>query len=359
VTLIERIRDGSAPEHVRNAAARGALPFPRAALVQMYLLLHDDAVDEIREAARASIENLSEAEVLEVLADDDCAPEILTHYAPGATRNERMAEKIAFHAAVPPEALAVLASRGSAPVIELVLTNEERLLRSPMILDRLTVNPALRNDQRGRLLELLDRASTLVDSTRESDETDETEVDGIDLEAHARLLEVDIGELYAASEILGGEEFESDERVEIRNAYARILTLNTAQRAILAMKGGREERAILIRDTNRIVALSVLKNGRITDGEVEHIAALRNVSHDVLRTIGSNREWAKTYSVVVALVRNPRTPPGTSTNFVSRLQNHDLKQLIRDKNVAELIRRMAKKTMDTRLQRTNSSFKRR
>jgi hypothetical protein len=124
------------------------------------------------------------------------------------------------------------------------------------------------------------------------------------------------------------------------------------------MKGGREERAILIRDTNRIVALSVLKNGRITDGEVEHIAALRNVSQDVLRAIGSNREWAKNYTVVATLVRNPRTPPGISTNFISRLQNHDLKQLAKDKNVAELIRRMAKKTIDTRLQRTKSSFKR-
>ena len=356
--LIERLRDGSAPEHVRNAAARGALPFPRTALVQMYLLLREDPVDDVREAATASLEGLTEPEILEVLGDDDCAPDVMTHFATGATRNEKMAEKIAFHPEVPPEALAVLASKGSAPVLELVLTNEERLLRAPMILDRLTVNPALRNDQRGRLLELLDRASSLPDDATEPEATDTPEEDGIDLEEHARSLEVDIGELYAASEILGGEEFEADENLEVRNAYARILTLNTAQRSILAMKGGREERGILIRDTNRLVALSVLKNGRITDGEVEHIAALRNVSQDVLRAIGSNREWAKNYTVVATLVRNPRTPPGISTNFVSRLQNHDLKQLAKDKNVAELIRRMAKKTIDTRLQRTKSSFKR-
>jgi hypothetical protein len=171
------------------------------------------------------------------------------------------------------------------------------------------------------------------------------------------MLEVDVGELYAASEILGGEEFETHEEPEIRNAYRKILTLNTAQRAILAIKGGREERSILIRDTNKIVALSVLKNGRISDGEIEHIAALRNVSQDVLRAIGGNREWVKSYAIVAALVRNPRTPPGISTNFVSRLQSHDLKMLARDKNVSELIRRMAKKTIDTRVQRTQSRFR--
>lgn len=358
-TLMQRIRDGSAPPAVRAAAARGALPLPRAALVRLYLLLADDPDENVRRDARASLDAVDDDAAVQVAADEDCAPEVLAHLAVGATRNEKLAEKIAFHPGVPVPALETLAAKGNSAVIDLVMTNEERLLTAPSVLDRLMVNPALRNDQRGRLIELLDRASKraarATDEVRDGAAEDADE--DIDLEAHTRLLDLDVGELYATSEIMGGEEFETHEQPEVRSAYRRILTLNTAQRAILAMKGGREERAILIRDTNRVVALSVLKNGRITDGEVEYVAALRNVSQDVLRAVGSNREWIKNYGVVAALVRNPRTPPGISTNFVSRLQNHDLKMLARDKNVSELIRRMAKKTIEQRTQRNTSSFR--
>ena len=125
------------------------------------------------------------------------------------------------------------------------------------------------------------------------------------------------------------------------------------------MKGGREERMILIRDTNKVVALSVLKNPRLPEGDVELISSMRNVTEDVLRGVGTNRDWTKNYAVVLNLVRNPRTPPGVSTNFISRLQNRDLKFLARDKNVPEIIRRMSKRTLDMRTQRAGSGRKKR
>ncbi len=132
---------------------------------------------------------------------------------------------------------------------------------------------------------------------------------------------------------------------------------NETQKAILAIKGGREERTILIRDTNRLVALAVMKNPRMPEGEVEAIAGMRNVREEVLRTIGATREWTKNYAVALALVRNPRTPPGISTNFITRLNNKDLKFLSKDKNVPEIVRRMAKKNSDLRQQRSKVSFK--
>ena len=143
----------------------------------------------------------------------------------------------------------------------------------------------------------------------------------------------------------------------MQSVYKKILTLNTAQKAILAMKGGREERAILIRDSNKIVSLSVLKNGRLTEAEVESIASLRNVSDEVLRLVGINREWSKNYVIMANLVRNPRTPPGVSTNFVPRLNNKDLKKLADDRNVPEIIRKAAKRTHDLRTQQQAVSFR--
>jgi hypothetical protein len=263
-----------------------------------------------------------------------------------------VAERIAFHPAVDATTLSVLASEGSAPVLDLVLTNEEKLLATPAILDRLTTNPALRADQRGRVLDILDRLSRAGDASS-PDEEILLDLDEVSPEEAARLLEVDVGELYAASEILGGEEFERAEDPVIRSAYRKILKLSPGQKAMLAMKGGRDERMILIRDTNKIVALSVLKNPRLTDGDIEEIARLRSVCEEVLRAVGATRDWSKKYSVVTALVRNPRTPQGLSLNFVQRLVIQDLKDLSRDRNVPELIRRAAKKTYDLRTQQTS------
>ncbi len=124
------------------------------------------------------------------------------------------------------------------------------------------------------------------------------------------------------------------------------------------MKGNREERMILVRDTNRTVAIGVLKNGRITEPEIETIAKMRNVHDEVLRHIGSTREWTKNYKVVLSLLTNPRTPQGVSMNFVSRVSTRDLKILVGSREVPELIRRMARRTLDTRTQSQRVSFKR-
>lgn len=356
-SLVQGILEGRAAERVRSAAARGALPLPRTTLVRLQVALLRDDDETIRSTAEMSLNELQTAELKEVLADGKCAPEVLSHFAKQAARDESLAESITFHADTPVSAIAVLAAAGNAAVIELVLTNQELLLARPALLERLMVNPALRADQRGRLLELLERASKQSDAAAERREALETQEDTDDFEEAAQLLDVDVGELLSASEIMGAEEFEQSEDASLRDAYKRIVSLNAAQKAILAMKGGREERMILIRDTNKVVSLGVLRNPRINDHDIDLIAKMRNVSDEVLRQIGRNREWAKSYSIMLSLVTNPRTPQAISTNFISRLNNRDLKELARSRDVPELIRRMAKRTLTTRTEKRGASFR--
>jgi hypothetical protein len=232
------------------------------------------------------------------------------------------------------------------------------LLAQPALLERLMLNPALRTDQRGRILEFLDRVAKAQERQgREDDGEAGEDTESDEFEEAARLLDVDVGDLLSASEIMGGEEFEESEDPEIRDAYQKIITLNAAQKAILAMKGGREERSILIRDTNKLVALAVLKNGRVTEQEIQSIARMRNVSDEVLRQIGTSREWTKSLAVVVGLVNNPRTPQRISTNFIPRLANKELKNLSMSRDVPELVRRMARRTYDLRTQAQTGMFK--
>ncbi|HZN55880.1 MAG TPA: hypothetical protein VFB67_11230 [Candidatus Polarisedimenticolaceae bacterium] len=356
--ILDRILSGTASLPVRQAAARGALPLPRAMLTRLYLHLRGDADEAVRFDAASSLSRMTPDVVTEVLGDPACHAVVLAHFAAAAARDDALAEKVAFHPNADAKALSVLASEGNAAVLELVLTNQERLLSTPGLIDKLSVNPALRADQRGRLLDLIDRF--FEDETAKSAGPQGTAgepVATIDAEQVAKILDVDVGELFAASEIMDAQEFEQSPDLVVRSAYKKILTLNTAQKAILAMKGGREERAILVRDTNKVVSLSVLKNPRLTEGEVESIAAMRNVSDEILRNVGINREWAKNYAVMANLVRNPRTPPSISTNFVSRLNSKDLKILGGDRNVPEIIRKMAKRTFDLRTQQAATSYR--
>jgi hypothetical protein len=132
---------------------------------------------------------------------------------------------------------------------------------------------------------------------------------------------------------------------EPQSALQRIASLNVARRIALAMKGNREERAILIRDPNRIVTAAVLSSPKMNDAEVAAIAKMQNVSEDVLRTIANNRSWLKNYSVVLAVVKNPKTPVAMSMNLMARLGEKDLKLLSTDRNVPDALRVQARRKM--------------
>ena len=125
----------------------------------------------------------------------------------------------------------------------------------------------------------------------------------------------------------------------------RLKGLNVAQRVQRAMKGTREERAILIRDPNKIVAVAVLSSPKLTETEVESFARMGSVSDEILRIIASTRAWVKNYQVVVALTKNAKTPLGVSLNLLQRLNDRDLRMLSQDRNIPEVLRITARKKL--------------
>ncbi|MGH9311999.1 MAG: hypothetical protein ACRD1S_02260 [Vicinamibacterales bacterium] len=122
-----------------------------------------------------------------------------------------------------------------------------------------------------------------------------------------------------------------------------VANLSILDRMKLAMKGTREQRQVLIRDPNKIVAAAVLSSPKLTKSEIESFARMANVAEDVLRTIGMNRSWTKNYSVISALARNPKTPPAISLGLVGRLNERDIKNICTDRNVPEALRLAARK----------------
>jgi hypothetical protein len=115
------------------------------------------------------------------------------------------------------------------------------------------------------------------------------------------------------------------------------------QRLRAAAKGSREMRAILIRDSNKMIAATVLSSPKLSEQEVETFSRMTNVGEEVLRVIGNNRAWTKNYGVVLGLTKNPKTPLAMSMNFMSRLNDRDLNMLSMDRNVPEPLRVAARK----------------
>lgn len=122
-----------------------------------------------------------------------------------------------------------------------------------------------------------------------------------------------------------------------------LATMPVIGRMKLAMRGTREQRARLIRDSNRLVAAAVLSSPKLTESEVEAFARMANLAEEILRIIAMNRSWTKNYNVVAALARNPKTPPALAMGFLQRLNDRDLKMISIDRNVSEPVRLAARK----------------
>jgi len=128
----------------------------------------------------------------------------------------------------------------------------------------------------------------------------------------------------------------------------RLQKLSVSERILLALRGNKEIRTMLLRDTNKEVVMTVLENPKITETEIEILAKSRSVSDEILRKITKKREWMKNYAVILSLVSNPKTPTGIAVKLVSELKTRDLSIIEKNRNVSEGVRSVAKKLVRAR-----------
>jgi hypothetical protein len=140
----------------------------------------------------------------------------------------------------------------------------------------------------------------------------------------------------------GADDADQDEKGSVMQ---RLAAMSVPEKVRAAMKGTREMRNVLIRDPNKLVALSVLSCPKVNDSEIEGYARMGSVGEDVLRTIAQTRAWIKNYGVVLGLVKNSKTPLAMSLTLLNRLNEADVRRLSTDRNVADPLRRAAKKKL--------------
>ncbi len=126
-----------------------------------------------------------------------------------------------------------------------------------------------------------------------------------------------------------------------QNLYQKIIKMSIPQKIRLAMVGNREARNILILDHNKAVVMAVLRSPKLTESDVLNYAQQRNLTEDVYKYIAQNKNWIKNYAVKLALVNNPKTPLAVALRFLDHLQERDLKNLSRSKNVSNVLAKAA------------------
>jgi hypothetical protein len=130
----------------------------------------------------------------------------------------------------------------------------------------------------------------------------------------------------------------------------RIARMSTAEKIKVALTGSQEERLVLVRDSNKIVTRAVLQSPKLSDQEIESIASMKSVTEEALRLITTNRKFMKNYSVVRALVNNPRAPIDVTMHLVNHLNDRDQKALSVNKNVPDVLRTIALKLIRQKLE---------
>lgn len=350
--LVERFLQNQLPEPMVAALLGGGLPVPPADLIQAqaHAWLNDSPH---KDKALDGFLSLPESLIAGALAMEVRPPAPFALILRFRTEHE-IVEQALLHHDLTAEILEPCIAYLPGDLLDIPLNNQVLWIQRPRILDEIELHPAAPYNMKRKVNEF--RFDVLKIGNEE-----------VVKERLAIIEEVETGKLDAAWASLPMPEVRDDDEPEevIRERYSkplqdfdgqdismtvtqRIMRLRTNQKIMLAIKGGKEERTILIRESNRLIQVNVIRNSRITDGEVAHISQMRSVSEEVLRIITMNREWMKKYTIVKALVLNPRTPLPLAMQHYKRLIDTDLKMLMRDKNVSETLRREAKKWIETR-----------
>lgn len=346
--------DAKAPIPLRTMGAKGLVPAVAPIdLCTLLFMLSFDADEGVRETAAKTAAGLPDKIWGVALRSEGIKGAVLDWLASRFEGKEPALELVLLNAATPDETIARLAPVVPQKLTEIVRQNELRLLRHDDIIRGLCRNPnALQSSIDGACdfcvrngLTLLDVPQLVaahvrihgVDPTAKPPEPVET-AQGLIAE-YGEVLAAETGEGDAAAQATAEEE---QKKLTINQ---RIMKMSVSEKIKLATLGNKEARTLLLRDSNKLVCMAAATSPRITDGEILGLSNSRTVNSDVLRYIYSNREFLKTYAIKISLVKNPKVPLPTALKMMFTLQEKDIKELARDRNVPQTIQSQAKAYM--------------
>ena len=407
--MIDLIRASAVPSNLMQSASKGALSVPPREMIEIlvHLAVHHKIFGQ---QAQLTLAGWDEA-ASRAAADDPSTPkEVLNYLISPANLRPVLLPALLANRSVSTDSLLELAPCAGREVIEAMLKSE-RVVGSSVILHALRSNPNLTGIQGEAIQNLLQPAAPEPSARQketvpapeakpepekvtsggdevferlpggEAREADEVLDEGVlaylsehaaEIAAQAENAFQPIGGVYeelvpagpglpeepaapspgaaAAARKAPSKKINPNPIEDRGSALQKIAKLGIKGRIQLAMKGSKEERSLLIRDGTKIVALSVLESPKVSDGEVERFAGQKNVLEAVLRGIPMKRRFAKNYSIVRALVFNPRTPLDLSLSLMKNILVGDLRNLSANKEVSDTVRKLATKMFKQKME---------
>ena len=385
-TILELMKRNAVPANVMRTAAKGALPLPAQQTLEVLVYLTSNPV--FAQDAKMTLASWDLSLATKIVAEPAAPPEVLSYYWAPENRRPALMPALIENPAIPETLLMELAAEAPREIITMLVASA-RVRNSPAIVEALETNPRVRPEdlrhlKGGHASEQAPLAEPEPELEAAADPEAEAAQQAFQQE-HAAEIQAEEGKAFelvegetqshaaetAESMELTGEEEGTPVPAEAApeaatEAFAvaalkssnpsttqaeekkltllqKLSRMRASERVKTAFTGGREERAVLIRDGAKVVQNAVLSSPKLTEPEVEVFAAAKNVHDNVLREIARNRRFMKNYAVMRNLVLNPKTPLDISMPLVKMLMVFDLKQLQRSRNVSETIRKLATK----------------
>lgn len=344
-----------APKPLKMMAAKGALPIMPEALIYLWYQLSFDPDPEVSSAVRETVCTFDVDLIIELAQKD--LPECILDWLSKTTDSATVLEKLALNAKTNDATIMDMAATAPKEIIEIIANNHVRILRSPEIIEKIYLNPSSRMATVDKVLALAKEHNIDIPGLKTVQDVlaadIPNDVEGLSDEEFEKVIAESsekaksetpegIENLRATKSLEEQEASEQPEETQKRLSRTQLIEkMNAPQRVRLALMGSREDRNILIRDTRRVVYMSVIKSPKMSIGEVNQLAASKNMPDDVIGYIASRRDWVRYYPVVVALVNNPKCPLADSLTFMKQLRLNDLKQLQKSKSVPAQLARQA------------------
>jgi hypothetical protein len=311
---------------VRLAAARGALPMSGPNLVMVLFVFFKGENDELRCEASETLKTLPVQILLAALAQEELHPAIIDFIIRLRSRDNVVMQAATTHRMVSVKSLQFLAEKASGDVLETLSINESMLRRADNVRVALINNP---NSSRSLKLKL-----GWVEPVADPEPV--VEPKGSEGQG---------GDDVAASEV--SESAEEPDGGTL-SKYEVLHELSVAEKIKMALTGDKEWRTLLLRESNKQVNTAVLKNPRITEGEVITVAKNQTSSDELIRIILLNRDWVKLYDVKKALVYHSRTPLLKAVRFMSFLTDKDIREIAKSRNVSQAVVNNARRMLSTK-----------
>jgi hypothetical protein len=362
--MLDMIKQSTVPANLMRTAAKGALALPPAEMVEILVHLSHHAV--VGEQARMTLAGWDVKQAEAIAADPATPVEVLEYLVDPKNLRPQLFMPLLENTAVPEIRLQEIGEAASRDMAKIMLSSA-RVRSSEKILRSLEANPHLTGAEHETIKSALSGSS--VPEQGPLEDFAETPEMREFLEKHASEIEAEQNREF---ELFRDEGVESDElddllglaRLDWKDEQAthkpadkhvhpeeekklstlqKLARMTVGERVQAAMKGNKDQRFILIRDGSKVVALAVLESPKVTDTEAEMFAGMKNVQEAVLRGIAAKRKYMKNYAVIRALLNNPRVPVDVSLPLLPHLLSMDLKHLSMNKNVSELLRKLALK----------------